>query len=71
MSDLAQLPWTIAQFLAWQSTRQERYELVDGRPVRMTAGARNKHDDIVVNLLTELRRQLRGSAVGRLPAAAA
>ena len=32
-----------------------------GFPVRMMAGARNVHDDIVVNLLAELRGQLRGS----------
>jgi hypothetical protein len=34
---------------------------VNGFPVRMMAGARNVHDDIVVNLIGELREQLRGS----------
>jgi Uma2 family endonuclease len=34
---------------------------VDGQPLEMMAGAKNVHDDIVVNLLGELRDQLRGS----------
>ena len=33
---------------------------MDGFPARMMAGARNAHDDIVVNVLAELRNQLRG-----------
>lgn len=61
MADPAAKPWTIEQFFAWQSTETDRYELVGGFPVRMMAGARNVHDDIVVNLLAELRGQLRGS----------
>jgi hypothetical protein len=44
-----------------QEKQAERYELVDGFPVRMMAGAKNVHDDIVVNVLTDLRNQLRGS----------
>jgi Uma2 family endonuclease len=54
-------PWTIEQFFAWQSSQTERYELVSGFPVRMMAGARNVHDDIVINILAELRTRLRGS----------
>jgi Uma2 family endonuclease len=54
-------PWTVDQFFEWQMRQTERYELVSGFPVRMVAGARNVHDDIVVNLLAELRGQLRGS----------
>jgi Uma2 family endonuclease len=65
MSDPALTPWTVDQFFAWQARQTERYELVGGFPVRMMAGARNVHDDIVVNLLAELRSQLRGS--GRRP----
>jgi Uma2 family endonuclease len=61
MSDPALQPWTIEQFFDWQARQPDRYELVGGFPVRMMAGARNVHDDIVVNLLTELRMQLRGS----------
>nr|WP_294547473.1 Uma2 family endonuclease [uncultured Rhodopila sp.] len=61
MADPAAKPWTVEQFFEWQSAQTERYELVDGFPVRMMTGARNVHDDIVVNLLAELRGQLRGS----------
>ena len=53
--------WTIEEFFAWQEKQPERYELVDGFPVRMMAGAKNVHDDIVVNVLAELRNQLRGT----------
>lgn len=61
MSDAATHRWTVEDFFAWQETQSERYELVGGVPVRMMAGARNVHDDIVVNVLGELRNQLRGS----------
>ncbi len=61
MSDPARQPWTIDRFFAWQAGQTDRYELVGGFPVRMMAGARNVHDDIVVNLLAELRGQLRGT----------
>ena len=61
MSDPALTPWTVDQFFAWQARQKDRYELVSGRPFRMMAGARNVHDDIVVNLLGELRARLRGS----------
>jgi Uma2 family endonuclease len=61
MSDPALTPWTIDRFFAWQARQTERYELVGGFPARMMAGARNVHDDLVVNLLAELRSQLRGS----------
>jgi len=62
MTEAAQRPWTVEEFFAWQEKQPERYELVDGFPVRMMAGARNVHDDIVVNVLAELRNQLRGGA---------
>ena len=61
MSDRGLTPWTIDRFFAWQARQPDRYELVGGFPVRMMAGARNVHDDITVNLLAELRGQLRGS----------
>jgi len=61
MSDPPLQRWTVEQFFEWQGRQTERYELVDGFPVRMMAGARNVHDDIVVNLLAELRAQLRGT----------
>ena len=57
--------WTIEEFFAWRESQPDRYELVDGRPLEMMAGAKNVHDDFVVNLIGELRDQLRGS--GRRP----
>lgn len=54
-------PWTVDAFFAWQERQAERYELVDGFPLRMMAGAKNRHDDIVANLVGELRTRLRGS----------
>jgi Uma2 family endonuclease len=61
MSEPAPPRWTVEEFFSWQEKQAERYELVDGFPVRMMAGARNVHDDMVVNLIGELREQLRGS----------
>ncbi len=61
MAESVRRPWTNAEFFAWQERQAERYELVDGQPVRLMAGARNVHDDIVVNILAELREKLRGS----------
>ena len=53
--------WTLPEFFAWQEKQDVRYELVNGFPLRMMAGAKNVHDKIVVNVLGELRNQLRGS----------
>ena len=47
MPDRALKPWTIDEFFAWQSRQAERYELVNGFPVRMQVGARNVHNDII------------------------
>lgn len=60
MTNTAPRRWTIEEFFAWQEGQAERYEFVDGYPVRMMAGARNVHGDIVVNVLAELHNQLRG-----------
>ena len=49
------------EFLAWARDREGRYEFVDGVPVAM-AGAKRRHDQIVVNVIGELRNQLRGAA---------
>ena len=61
MSAPARKRWSIEEFFAWQESQAERYELVNGFPLRMMTGARNVHDDIVVNIVAELRSQLRGS----------
>lgn len=59
MTEAAPRRWTAEEFFAWQEKQPERYELVDGFPIRMMAGAKNVHDDILVNVLAELRNQLR------------
>ena len=51
---------TVDEFFAWQERQPDRYELVDGQPLRMMAGAKNVHDDIVVNVISTLRERLRG-----------
>ncbi|KMO19366.1 Uma2 family endonuclease [Methylobacterium platani] len=61
MSEPAQRRWSLQEFFAWQERQDERYELVGGMPVRLMAGARNVHDDIVVNLVAEFRTRLRGT----------
>lgn len=48
---------TVAEFFDWEPGDDERYELVDGRPVRMT-GARRRHDRIVTNINRVLGNQL-------------
>jgi len=53
--------WSVQEFFAWQERQDERYELVGGVPVRLMAGARNVHDDIVVNLVAEFRTRRRGT----------
>jgi Uma2 family endonuclease len=60
MSQPVRQPGTVDAFFVWQESQSERYELVGGFPVRLMAGASNAHDRIVVNLLAELRNQLRG-----------
>lgn len=45
-------------FLAWCTRQEARYELVDGLP-RLMAGAKQRHDRIVVNALATLRPLLR------------
>ena len=52
--------WSVAEFFAWVELQPDRYELVDGQPLKMMSGAKNVHDDIVVNLIVALGNQLRG-----------
>lgn len=54
---------TVDEFLIWNLSQDEKYELVDGIPVpmRAQAGASNFHDVITSNLIVELGLQLRGS----------
>jgi len=57
---------TADEFLVWNLSQDEKYELVDGIPVPLhepmvgQAGATEKHDVIVVNLIRRLANQLAG-----------
>ncbi len=62
MSQPAPAPMTVDEYYAWGELQEDRYELVDGFPVRMMSGASRRHDQIVINLLGELRNCLRGTA---------
>jgi Uma2 family endonuclease len=76
MADPAQKLMTVEEFLIWCLDQEDRWELVDGVPVRldeehtetvdgvvikMMTGASTLHDRIVVNMVAELRQQLRGT----------
>ena len=60
MSERAVRTMTIAEFLTWQLSQRDRYELVDGRPVAMT-GAKLRHDLVTGNAYSEIRRQFRAA----------
>jgi Uma2 family endonuclease len=62
-SRLANAPTNPAAFVAWESRRAPRYELVGGE-VRLMAGGNRAHDLIAVNLLTALRGALRSVGGG-------
>jgi Uma2 family endonuclease len=47
-------------FLEWRRDQPGRWELVDGWPVQAMAGAKHRHDLVVVNLISMLRSRLRG-----------
>ena len=49
----------VDDFVAWVQGQRERYEFVGGRLVMMAGGSED-HNDIQVNLLTSLKRRLRG-----------
>ena len=67
MLDKAQRRMTPEEFYAWQEPMDEKYELVDGYPVprcpdiEMMTGASRRHDQIVVNIISALAPQLRGT----------
>ena len=64
MADARQQTMTVEEFLKWNLSQDQRYELVDGHPVplRAMAGTNAEHDTIVVNVIVALGNQLRGSA---------
>lgn len=59
MGQTATQAMTATEFLEWSLDQEDRYELVDGRPVAMT-GARQRHDVVLGNLFGALLNRLRG-----------
>lgn len=57
MAEHAAVRMTADEFLTWHERQEQRYELVDGVPVAM-AGARRRHDQVVVNALAAAAGQL-------------
>lgn len=52
---------TADEFLVWCLDQEGKWELVDGEPLLMMAGATDRHDRVVVNLIAMLRSRLRGT----------
>lgn len=52
---------TVEEFLVWQRSREDRYELVEGVPLKLMTGASTQHDRITSNVLIDLGNQLEGS----------
>ena len=61
MEQAARKIWSAEEFFAWQERQEDRYELVDGQPLRMMAGASNAHNRIVINIQGQMYLQLRDS----------
>jgi Uma2 family endonuclease len=49
------------EFLEWRQGQPGRWELVGGMPILMMAGAKQRHDQIVVNVVAGLMTRLRGT----------
>ena len=49
------------QFLVWCLDQEDKWELVEGLPVKMMTGVSRRHDRIVVNIIAALHNQLRDS----------
>ena len=64
MADSVQRLMTPEEFFQWQLGQDDLYELVEGVPVKMLkmmTGTSVQPDLVVVNLITQLAEQLRGS----------
>jgi Uma2 family endonuclease len=53
-------PWTLDDFLAWEASQEDKFELIDGIIYAM-AGGTVAHATIAVNLLGLLSQKLRGT----------
>jgi hypothetical protein len=63
-SRLAKTPTEPRAFIAWESRRKARYELIDGA-VRMMAGGSRAHDVVAGNILAALHLALRATKRSR------
>ena len=52
---------TVEEFFVWQRSREDRYELVEGVPIKLMTGASTQHDRIAGNVFADLHNQLDGS----------
>ena len=59
MSEAVLPRMSLEDFLDWQEGQEQRYELVDGRPMA-AAGAKQKHDRIVTNAFIRIGGKLDG-----------
>lgn len=59
LKDLQKGPYTLQQFLDMLNKTHDRYELHEGYPVLMTP-ASPRHEEVVMNVGTEIRRFLKG-----------
>lgn len=50
-------PISADAFLAWMGAQEDRFELVDGRIVRMMAGAKQEHNVVTSNIVVALAPQ--------------
>ncbi len=62
MGEVQTLTMSVEEFYEWQRDQEERYELIDGVPVRLRGmtGASNFHDAILINVIAHLWIALRG-----------
>lgn len=60
MGEAAPSALSVDAFYAWVSSQELKYELVDGAPVIMMAGASRRHDRIAANAIRVIGNQLRG-----------
>lgn len=64
MSEAAVRRMSIEEFLDWQTSQDQNWELDDGIPVlplKSMTGASQRHDRVTVNIIRELANQLRRS----------
>lgn len=60
MAEPAPKTWSLDKFFTWQDRQEDRYELVDGEPLRMQSGVSGAHMRASTNILGHLLNQLRG-----------